>query len=219
MRKMRKIKLIAFLLSVTSCLFLLSTGFATWYNVSFSTKNVTGLLEVYDVEQMDSYISLSKDDEGNIVGFQLFEFTALGFKSDENRVYNTITATYDLNKTELEELGENITIESTLAYKNLLAQDSNGLFKFESAANKITVQVSYTINNQMKTDDVTPVNNGTDIVVSYTFEKGNLPEEFSIIYTFDITTDFRSEFGKYISVKEDNKTEFTTAVRIKNFSE
>ena len=211
---MRKIKLIAFLLSVTSCLFLFSVGFATWYNVSVATENTTGLLEVYDVEQMDSYISLSKDEEG----FQLFDFTALGFKRYEDRVCNTITATYDLNVTALEELGEDITIESTLAYKNLLAEDSNGLFKFESTANEITAQICYTVNGQQKVDDVTFTNNGTDIVVSYTFEKGNVPEDFSIIYTFDITEKFRSEFGKYISVKEDNKTEFTTTARITNFS-
>ena len=210
---MRKIKLIAFLLSVTSCLFLFSVGFATWYNVSSTTKNATGLLEVYEVEQMNSYISLSKEN-----GFQLFEFTALGFKSYEDRVCNTITATYDLNVTALEELGEDITIESTLAYKNLLAEDSNGLFKFESTANEITAQICYTVNGQQKVDDVTFTNNGTDIVVSYTFEKGNVPEDFSIIYTFDITEKFRSEFGKYISVKEDNKTEFTTTARITNFS-
>lgn len=209
---MRKIKLIAFLLSVTSCLFLFSVGFATWYNVSVATENTTGLLEVYEVEQMNSYISLSKKN-----GFQLFEFTALGFKSYEDRVCNTITATYDLNVTALEELGEDITIESTLAYKNLLAEDSNGLFKFESTANEITAQICYTVNGQQKVDDVTFTNNGTDIVVSYTFEEG-LPSEFSIIYTFDITENFRSEFGKYISVKKDNKTEFTTTARITNFS-
>lgn len=209
---MRKIKLIAFLLSVTSCLFLFSVGFATWYNVSVATENTTGLLEAFEVEQMESYISLSKEN-----GFQLFEFTALGFKRYEDRVCNTITATYDLNVTALEELGEDITIESTLAYKNLLAEDSNGLFKFESAANEITAQICYTVNGQQKVDDVTFTNNGTDIVVSYTFEEG-LPSKFSIIYTFDITENFRSEFGKYISVKKDNKTEFTTTARITNFS-
>ena len=211
---MRKIKLIAFLLSVTSCLFLFSVGFATWYNVSVATENTTGLLEAFEVEQMESYISLSKDAQGKIDGFTLFEFTALGFKDGKNK----ITATYDLNVTALEELGEDITIESTLAYKNLLAEDSNGLFKFESTANEITAQICYTVNGQQKVDDVTFTNNGTDIVVSYTFEKGNVPEDFSIIYTFDITENFRSEFGKYISVKKDNKTEFTTTARITNFS-
>lgn len=206
---MRKIKLIAFLLSVTSCLFLFSVGFASWYNLSFTEENKSFSVNAYEVKQMDSYISLSKTN-----GFQLFEFTALGFKDGKNK----ITATYDLNKAEIEKLSlsDPISIESTLSYKNLLDQNKK-LFAL-TGDNKITVQISYTIDGQMTTETLTPKEgDGSAITVNYTFN--TLPSQFSIIYTFDIEQDFRANFGKYISFLEDNKTEFTTTARITNFSQ
>ena len=206
---MRKIKLIAFLLSVTSCLLLFSVGFASWYNLSIPDENRSGLFEAYQVKKMDSYISLSKTN-----GFQLFEFTALGFKDGKNK----ITATYDLNKTEIEafDLEDDVTIESTLSYKNLL--DANKKLFALTGDNKITVQISYTIDGQMTTETLTPKEgDGSAITVNYTFN--TLPSQFSIIYTFDIEQDFRANFGKYISFLEDNKTEFTTTARITNFSQ
>ena len=221
MKRQRKIKLLAILMSITSCLLMFSMGFATWYNVVAPREMVVsdGSFAVYDVGQMSDYIKPRTD------GFTMLEFTALGFKTDKDsegkvtKTYNTISATYDLVTSQLSAYKNGgLSISSTLSYSNLSSYaDANTELFALTGKNTISVQISYILNGVLKTVTPTVVNNGKNITVTHEFTDG-LPTEFTIIYTFNITDGFRNNFGKYINVKADDtvKTKFHTSARITN---
>ena len=212
MTRLRKIKLIALVLSLTSCLIMFSVGFSAWFKLNAPapmTPDTPGTFEAYDVEQMSDYVKPRKN------GFTMFEFTALGFREGKNQ----ISATYDLVADKLTSYANGgLSISSTLSYSNLIDyNDGKKLFDF-TGKNEVTVLISYKVGDKIKTATPQVSNNKTDITVTYTFEK-ELPSEFTVIYTFEVKDGFRNNFGKYISVKDDKKTQFHTSVRITNLAD
>jgi len=216
---MKKIKLLAAVMTLTSCLLLFSVGFSSWYRVEPRTEN--GSMLSYGVADMDDYIVLATDDAGNS-GLTVFEFTALGFKPGKN----TISARYIITESAVAALNAaektGVSIESQLSYINLssYATESTKLFETD-----ISVSISYNVEgaaNNPKTVTPTVVNNGTDIIVKHDF-KNEIPTELTIIYTFNVTSDFRNNFGKYIQVTEKEiggkkylPTEFIVSAKITN---
>lgn len=230
MRKMRKIKLIAFLLSVTSCLFLLSTGFATWYNVNFpeGIEDKEGSFEAYDV------LTISN------VGMDMFQFSMFSFKTAmyegatltkfEDSPTGVISVTYRIPAETLAVVGNSFKVETSLSYAadTLAKTPTNGLFgglTLNAANNGISVSCTATTGTveQVMTTTV----NGSEITSAYQFtgvtanaksdttKSSNDVYEFTITYTFTISsgTNFKNTFGQYLKGTEktaENQTNYGT---------
>lgn len=238
MRDLRKIKLVALLVSITCCFFMFSVGFSAWFNISAPapvTPDDTGSLESYDVLT----IHMKGDN-----GMKVFKSSLLSFKDsdtleDSKTGTGTIEATYVVPKSTVEATAGSFTVDFSLGYSSL-SLNGHQLFGHAFSTtykdNSYSASVVYGANNETKID-LTPqflsvqddqVIDDT-IICSYTFE--NIPTtddfEFTLIYTFKIPKgiNFKESFGQYLNgteSTEDNPsdtTKFSASAVVKDYTE
>ena len=237
---MRKIKLIAFLLSVTSCLLLFSVGFSTWYNVKYPTGITTeGSVEAYDV--------LTIENAGmDIFRFSMFSFktatydgtTLTAFKDSSTGV---ISVTYRVPAETLAATGNSFKVDASLSYDattlSAIAQNDSS---FEGLFSKLTLNAAnkgVSVSCEATTGTITQVTattvSGTEIKGTYKFEgvtanaktdpnKSADVYEFTIKYTFNISsgTGFKDTFGQYLNGTDNNKngTKFIASANVTKVS-
>lgn len=239
---MRKIKLIAFLLSVTSCLLLFSVGFATWYNVKFPTgvEEQEASFEAYDV--------LNISNEGmDIFGFSMFSFKTAVYSGNslvnfEDSDMGVVTITYRVPAETLAATGNSFKVNASLGYDattlSAVAKndpDFKGLFGalvLNAENNGVSVSCS---SSSGTVTEVTPTLVGaTEIRSEYSFEnvtpnaKNSKNEtadyEFTITYTFTIkkaNDNFKNNFGQYLNgtdVSGISGTRFTASAYVTDVS-
>ena len=233
---MRKIKLIAFLLSVTSCLLLFSVGFSTWYNVNFpeGIEDKEGSFEAYDV--------LTISNVGmDMFQFSMFSFKTVGYGKDEqgkeilvsfaDSDTGVISVTYRIPAETLAVVGTSFKVETSLSYAadTLAKTPTNGLFGGLKLKEKDTddnvVSVSCSVNDASLVAG--PTLSGPEITSAYEFKgvtanaksdttkSSNDVYEFTITYTFTISsgTNFKNTFGQYLKGTEktaENQTNYGT---------
>lgn len=223
MRDLRKIKFMALLLSITSCLFMFSVGFATWYNVSAPTPVTTsGSFEAYDVLT----IHMKEND-----GMNLFEYSALSFRDADGKATDKgqIKVHYVVPKSTVDATDGDFTVDVTLTYDTLsrYAHDADfaGLFaglEKGTGTNQVNVTSSKgTVSEYVVSD--------TQITAKITFENVTLTESqteyaFALTYDFNIPADtdtvkgnFRQTFGKYLNIQSEevkNPTKFIVTAQV-----
>ena len=227
---MRKTKYIALAMTLASCLSLLSTGFAIWYQVEPLNQSVFGSFSAYSVEDMTALIENK--------GTSIFHYSSLSFVDASGNAQDSgqITVQYAVDlakcKAALEATGKTwdgtLTVVLGLLYKNLsdYSTPESPYALFADIANDGTncKSVSASISGYSGSSFT---NNGTDLALQHTFtglgSTGTLT--FTAVYTFYIPYDdsgtgegsignFRNNFGKYLKEKANDKTEFITSAKI-----
>ena len=205
---MKRIKTIAFLLSLTSCLCLFGVGFSMWYNVNpLQPKKQTGALEAYDVLEISN------------TEMTTFKFSMLSFKEGDAQSTNfkdsdqgEITVTYTVGADTLAATDRTFRVDTALGYdENTVRGGYKNLFG-DLPDGSISVECKAKSSNG-ETITITPVNEAIEenekgvkeIKRAYEF-KGVTANDgdsysFTITYTFKIPSEndnFRKTFGQYL---------------------
>lgn len=208
MRDLRKIKLIALVVSITSCLLMFSVGFSTWYNVSAPAPvepDTPGSFEAYDM--VGIYM------KGND-GMEMFKSSLLSFKTNEkleNTDSGSIKVHYVVPKSTLETMDGNFAVNFSLGYVSLVQPaEENGHKLFAHAFSENYSDNSFSVSVKIGENDPYAVEavltEDDEIICSYDFR--NIDEtqdfEFTVIYTFNIPhgINFKESFGQYLNGTE-----------------
>lgn len=230
---MRKIKLMAFIMSVLSCVFLFSTGFANWYSLTVTTEGLpTG-------GSLTSYKALAIKNQT----MTTFQYSTLSFKHrDSNGMFtNTdtgiITVEYVVPKETLTATDGTFKVTFVLDYADLV--DSSYQL-FINAFNEDNPDIENYYN--IKLGETSLINNGravtTDDTIEYTYEftvsktsSNYSNNEFTSDYTFTISYElyvpkaitadsmnFYNSLGKYLrgaeGKSEDTPTKFIATASV-----
>ena len=203
MKGQRKIKFIALLLSITSCLFMFGVGFSTWYNLSTSdVVTSTGSIEAYDVLTIQNS------------GMTLFKSSLFSFKTNDQTLSDSnvgvITVNYKVPVETLAATDGSFAVDLTLGYSELVIPDHR---LFEVAFGNSFAGNTFSVDMQIGNSTTSMIANGKSdrlaadgtITVTKTFtadEVGDLNSdfEFTVIYTLNIEggENFKESFGKYL---------------------
>ena len=209
MKRQRKIKLLAILMSITSCLLMFSMGFATWYNVTLPNASTVGSGDVVVYDALTIHNS----------GMTMFSSSLISFKTSDKTLTDAnsgvITVNYKIPKNTITAAKKNFTVDFELGYSDLAVSDHK-LFAtaFGNGFAKNNFSVVLNLNGQA----ITLVQNGRSdkvsaedtINCSYDFQ--NISDtadlEFSVTYTFNIEggVNFRDSFGKYLKGTDGDET-------------
>ncbi len=238
---MRKIKIIALLMSLTSCLFLCGVGFSIWYNVKpIEAKYATGSIQTaYDV------LKISNTE------MTIFKFSMLSFKTGDaqtadfrNSDVGTITVTHTVGAAALEATGGNFRVDLALGYdETTLYNDYNELFGALSVGegdNTISVKCEAKNANGalVSAGELAPVDaedttaahklSASELKSAYEFRDVVANNEgsysFTVTYTFRIpgaNDNFRQNFGQYLmgaDTQGKTVTKFVTSAYISKLS-
>ena len=216
---MKKIKTIAFLLSVASCLCLFGVGYSTWYNITPpQQQNRTGLIESYSVLEISN------------TEMTTFKFSMLSFKEGDAQTTNfknsdsgAITVTYTVSADTVRTTNGKFRVDTALGYDENTVRDSYkdlfGGLSIGEGKNTVSVTCEAKSSNG---ETITVIeqkieeneNAVKEIKGAYKFE--NVPQgsfSFTITYTFNIPSsgdnsdNFRQTFGQYLQGGENNGTE------------
>ena len=225
MKGLRKIRLIAFLLSLTSCIFMFGVGFSTWYNVSVSSpveQSVT--VETYDVLS----VYMREND-----GMTIFNSSLLSFKTTDGTLADTdrgvITVNYVVPASTVAATDGSFTVDFLLGYSALASGNSDHrlfatAFGDDFPNNSFSVQVKLGDSTEyvLQDGDVSDLADDDSIFGSYDFTVENTEQdfEFTVIYTFDIPggLNFKSSFGQYLNGSEGatDATKFSASAAVRD---
>lgn len=222
MKGQRKIKFIALLLSITSCLFMFGVGFSTWYNLSTSdVVTSTGSIEVYDVLTIQNS------------GMTLFKSSLFSFKTNDQTLSDSsvgvITVNYKVPVETLAATDGSFAVDLTLGYSELVIPDHR---LFEVAFGNSFAGNTFSVDMQIGNSTTSMIANGKSdrlaadgtITVTKTFtadEVGDLNSdfEFTVIYTLNIEggENFKESFGKYLRGTEGAvTTKFAASAQVRD---
>jgi hypothetical protein len=213
MRDLRKIKAIALLMSVMTCILMFSVGFSAWFKISAPAPVIPdedGSFEAYDV------LTIHMQTPN---GMEIFEYSALSFRNaaGESTSNGQIKVHYVVPKSTVDAANGNFTVDVTLTYETLskyATEDANfaGLFAGLGKGTG-TNQVSVTSSKGTVSDYTVGADN---ITAKLTFEDITLAANeteyaFTLTYDFNIPPDtealkgnFRQMFGKYLNVTSES---------------
>ena len=220
---MKKIKTIAFLLSVASCLCLFGVGYSTWYNITPPQQQKrTGSIESYSVLEISN------------TEMTTFKFSMLSFKEGDaqkthfkNSDSGSITVTYTVSADTVKATNGKFRVNTTLGYdENTVRDGHKDLFGVLSLGEgKNTASITCQAKNP-NGETITVIeqkiaaneNAVKEIKSVYQFE--NVPQggffSFTITYTFHIPSaedNFRQTFGQYLQGGEKNGNEVTEVTK------
>ena len=222
MKGQRKIKFIALLLSITSCLFMFGVGFSTWYNLSTSdVVTSTGSIEAYDVLTIQNS------------GMTLFKSSLFSFKTNDQTLSDSnagvITVNYKVPVETLAATDGSFAVDFTLGYSELVIPDHR---LFEVAFGNSFAGNTFSVDVQIGNSTTSMIANGKSdrlaadgtITVTKTFtadEVGDLNSdfEFTVIYTLNIEggENFKESFGKYLRGTEGAvTTKFAASAQVRD---
>ena len=222
MKGQRKIKFIALLLSITSCLFMFGVGFSTWYNLSTSdVVTSTGSIEAYDVLTIQNS------------GMTLFKSSLFSFKTNDQTLSDSnvgvITVNYKVPVETLAATDGSFAVDLTLGYSELVIPDHR---LFEVAFGNSFAGNTFSVDVQIGNSTTSMIANGKSdrlaadgtITVTKTFtadEVGDLNSdfEFTVIYTLNIEggENFKESFGKYLRGTEGAvTTKFAASAQVRD---
>ena len=224
---MRRVRFVSALLSIVSCIFVFSYGFANWSQVVVLGSGTvrSGMIKAYGVLSIDPGQP------------KLFSFAASTFLTDQGASCDTGTitvpctvgvATCKTAFTVEEWATGKMKMTVTLGYENLVNVDfaeGYGLFvKNGTDAGKLPITASI---QKPDGSTVTPtfVQDATKLVVEYTIPCSELPDAenatYNVIFTISLPVDegenaanFRQNLGKYLSVKEDAPSKFVATAEL-----
>ena len=209
---MKKIKYLAFVMSVVTFLSLVGVGFSIWYNVDVILPNGDGTV----TDNNNVITAYAVDQSSNILyckgTIEVFQYSALSFSGGDT---GKITATYWID-TNSEFITDSTTLTFSLTYEEgtIRALDANddgtndGLF---GAVDGTTKSFSASINNSVDLGNATVSTDGK--MISFTCTYGAIKNQiagngtFTLTYTLNIpktyaggTTvgNFRKAFGQYL---------------------
>ena len=222
MKGQRKIKFIAFLLSITSCLFMFGVGFSTWYNLSTSeVVTATGSVEAYDVLTIHNS------------GMTIFKSSLFSFKTSDQTLADTsvgvITVNYRVPADTVAATRGSFAVDVSLGYSELLVSDHK-LFAvafgnaFASNSFSVDVQVGDKTTNVITNGKSDKLAGDGTIAVTKTFTptdvgNTNADFEFTVIYTLNINSgvNFKDSFGKYLKGTEGAETtKFVASAQVRD---
>lgn len=212
MRDLRKIKAIALLMSVMTCILMFSVGFSAWFKISAPapvTPDEDGSFEAYDV------LTIHMQTPN---GMEIFEYSALSFRNaaGESTSNGQIKVHYVVPKSTVDAADRNFTVDVTLTYDTLsqYANDADFEGLFAGLGKGMgTNQVSVTSSNGTVSNYTVGADN---ITAKLTFENITLAANeteyaFTLTYDFNIPADtealkgnFRQTFGKYLNVTSES---------------
>lgn len=211
---MRKIKLIAIVMSFASCLSLFSVGFSTWYNVAVPDKSISGDLAVYDVLNIEN-------DGMEIFSFSMFSFKDVEIDSDGTIIslkdnadgVGELKVNYVVPAATLKATDGTFTVTTILGYDGLspkaASQGFEGLFYSfcgETPANSLDVTATggTTTSTTKNATKITNTFSFSGVSANSDDNKGNY--EFTVIYKFTIASgeNFRTTFGQYLMGTDGN---------------
>ena len=217
---MGKVHLISVLLSVASCLFVFSYGFANWYQVTIDYKDDiskrNGAFQSYGVLAVESA-------QPNIFAFSAASFLdADGNPADTGTISVPCVIDVAACKTAFtasEWASDSMILTTTLKYENLANESDftggTGLFT--------NLNITATVNGTAVPAGSFTKDNDT-LTIVYTFPCSELPNSDKATYTVEYTislpvteenpANFRNNLGKYISVKEDSPTRFVATAEL-----
>ena len=222
MKGQRKIKFIALLLSIASCLFMFGVGFSTWYNLSTSdVVTSTGSIEAYDVLTIQNS------------GMTLFKSSLFSFKTNDQTLSDSnvgvITVNYKVPVETLAATDGSFAVDLTLGYSELVIPDHR---LFEVAFGNSFAGNTFSVDVQIGNSTTSMIANGKSdrlaadgtITVTKTFtadEVGDLNSdfEFTVIYTLNIEggENFKESFGKYLRGTEGAvTTKFAASAQVRD---
>lgn len=222
MKGQRKIKFIALLLSITSCLFMFGVGFSTWYNLSTSdVVTSTGSIEAYDVLTIQNS------------GMTLFKSSLFSFKTNDQTLSDSnagvITVNYKVPVETLAATDGSFAVDLTLGYSELMIPDHR---LFEVAFGNSFAGNTFSVDVQIGNSTTSMIANGKSdklagdgtIAVTKTFTptdvgNTNADFEFTVIYTLNINSgvNFKDSFGKYLKGTEGTETtKFVASAQVRD---
>ena len=203
MRDLRKIKAIALLMSVMTCLLMFSVGFSAWFKISAPAPivldgNKGGRLEAYDVLT----IHMKEND-----GMEMFKSSLLSFKTSETLAdtdTGSIKVTYVVPQSTVAATDGSFQVDFSLGYSSLTSEGhklfghafsatySDNSFSASVAEAKST---AVSLNTDSDTIDCVCTFEGIDTTKDF---------EFTLIYTFKIPSglNFKNSFGQYLNGTE-----------------
>ena len=202
MRDLRKIKAIALLMSVMTCILMFSVGFSAWFKISAPapvTPDEDGSFEAYDVLT----IHMKEND-----GMEVFKSSLLSFKTSDtlkDTDTGTIEVTYVVPQSTVSATGGSFTVDFSLGYSSIA---SEGHKLFGNAFNNETYpNNSYSASVAKAKSTTTSLNADSDTIDCVcTFEGIDTTKdfEFTLIYTFKIPSglNFKNSFGQYLNGTE-----------------
>ena len=231
---MRRVKLMAFLMSLASCLCLFGAGFSSWYAVTIDKGETIpdGNITSYDIltiinEEMTTfqYSILSFKDMVEVtetVGGE--QITKAIFQNVDKGV---ITVEYLIPLETLAATGGNFNVDFSLGY-DMLAVDNHKLF---SKAFSVT-ENSYSISVDSNSVNNSKINQDTD-TIDFTHSFQNIPTgkdyTFTVTYMFDIpgatqsdALNFKNTFGQYLKGSDtpnNDTTKFVASALVSKVSD
>ena len=222
MKRQMKMKLIALLLSIASCLLMFSVGFSTWYNVVLpeGATQASGTVSVYDALTIHN------------TGMTVFNSSLLSFKTNDQTLTDTdegvITVNYKIPAETVIATNGTFAVNLELGYSSL-AVENHALFAtaFSNSFTDNNFSVDLKVGEQTlsliaagKSDKLAA---DDKIVCSKTFTGVGTGSdfEFSVVYTFDIDSgdNFRESFGKYLKGTEGAETtKFAASATVSDIS-
>ena len=211
MRDLRKIKAIALLMSVMTCILMFSVGFSAWFKISAPapvTPDEDGSFEAYDVLT----IHMKEND-----GMEVFKSSLLSFKTSDtlkDTDTGTIEVTYVVPQSTVAATVDSgdttgsFTVDFSLGYSSLSSLAPEGHKLFGNAFNKETYpNNSFSVSVAKAKSTTTSLNADSDTIDCVcTFEGIDTTKdfEFTLIYTFKIPTglNFKESFGQYLNGTE-----------------
>ncbi|MBQ2734238.1 MAG: hypothetical protein IJF33_00245 [Clostridia bacterium] len=202
---MKKIKYLAFVMSVVTFLSLVGVGFSIWYNVDVILPNGDGTV----TDNNNVITAYAVDQSSNILyckgTIEVFQYSALSFSDGDT---GKITATYWID-TNSEFITDSTTLTFSLTTEENTTKGNAGLF---GAVDGTTKSFSASINNSVDLGNATVSTDGK--MISFTCTYGAISElvqandgNFTLTYTLNIpktysggTTvgNFRKAFGQYL---------------------
>lgn len=196
---MRKIRLMAVIMSILSCVSVFGIGFSSWFNFEPPVKASTGNYKSYGTAVIEN------------VSMSVFQFSTFSFKdenytdSDEGKV----SVTYKISAESLEFLDDSFKVSITLGYSQIL-DSTHKLFYHAFEEKKATNECKVFITGG-PTDGVDYSITAKDtIYFEHTFKNVDKSNdfEFTVDYFFKVPSadnNFRTTFGKYLVGSEINK--------------
>ena len=190
---MRKIRLIAIVMTVLSCISIFSIGFSSWFSFEPQIKIQEGSYESYGLLTIDN------------IEMSVFKFSALSFKDEnyDNCDEGRVTVKYQIPKESLSVFEGEFTISLTLGYSEIFDADNYKLFYDAFVTNESTNNLKVFITGGSEDGIEYEITENDDIYFEHTFANDDKSQdlEFTVDYVFTVPSEnsnFRNTFGKYL---------------------
>ena len=190
---MRKIRVIAIVMTMLSCVSIFSIGFSSWFSFEPQINIQEGSYESYGVLAIDN------------IEMSVFNFSAISFR-DENHDdcdQGLISVKYQIPKESLGVFEDEFTISLTLAYSEIFDADNYKLFYDAFVTNESTNDMKVFITGGDEEGIEYEITDNDDIYFEHTFKNVDKSKdlEFTVDYVFTVPSEnsnFRNTFGKYL---------------------